>query len=195
MQTQVVHSWPAWTLGPRAAHAKFGGSTIIGGIASVDQRLRIIKSTFPDDLTSGHLWHEFGTNLGAYAPFNSKDAVTWFDLVKGIEAGYYPHVAALTVPAFGIPGVQNGALLSPDPTIARMYYDMHFDGIVKSKRLKAQGWGLGVYISWPAWDSRRMYHDKNPHSARRMGPACQRMGHDLQRGHRDASEGKHRHRP
>ena len=47
MDTQIRHSWPSWTLGTRAAHAKFGGGVILGGIAPVDKRLRLIKNPSP----------------------------------------------------------------------------------------------------------------------------------------------------
>jgi hypothetical protein len=145
-------------LGTRAAHAKFGGGVIIGGIAPVDERLRLIKKSFPNDLTSGHLWHEVGTTLSDYQAYNSKDAVAWDALVKGIESGAYPRIAALTVPAFGIPGVQNGAATSPDPAIRKMYFNMHVDSICKTQWLKSKGLGEGIYIWWPAWDSQRKYH-------------------------------------
>ncbi len=158
MDTKIRHSWPSWTLGPRAAHPKFGGGMVMGGIASLDERLRLIKKTFPDDLTSGHLWHEVGTTLGAYTSYNSKDSVPWKALVDGVTAGVYPRVAALTVPAFGIPGVQDGAALSPDPTIRQMYFNMHVDSILKTQWLKAHGLGEGIYIWWPAWDAQRKYH-------------------------------------
>jgi hypothetical protein len=158
MDNHVRHSWPSWTLGARAAHAKFGGGVIIGGIGPVDERLRLIKKSFPNDLTSGHLWHEFGTTIGAYQSHNSKDSVAWDALVKGIESGAYPHIAALTVPAFGIPGVQNGAATNPDPAMRKMYFDMHVDSISKTQWLKSRGLGEGIYIWWPAWDSQRKYH-------------------------------------
>jgi hypothetical protein len=158
MDTQIRHSWPSWTLGTRAAHAKFGGSVILGGIAPVDKRLRLIKKSFPNDLTSGHLWHEIGTTLGGYKSHNSKDSVAWDAFVKGVDSGAYPRVAALTVPAFGIPGVQNGAATSPDPALRKMYFDMHVDSICKTQWLKSKGLGEGIYIWWPAWDSQRKYH-------------------------------------
>jgi hypothetical protein len=157
MDNQILHSWPSWTLGPRAAHAKFGGGVIIGGIASVDKRLRLIKEAFPDDLTSGHLWHEIKTTL-PYKKYNSRQAVSWQDLIDGIDSRIYPRIAALTVPAFGIPGVQDGAALSPNPDICKMYSDMHVDAMFKTKWLKFQGLGEGVCIWWPAWDSQRKYH-------------------------------------
>ncbi len=155
-----LHSWPSWTLGPRAAHPKFGGSTIVGGITRVDERLRLIKRAFPNDLTSAHLWHEVGTNLAAYAPFNSPNAVSWADFVLGIESGEYPKVAALTVPAFGLPSVHCGALLNPDSSVSEMYETMHVNAIVKTQLLKARDLGLGICIWWPAWDSKRQYHGK-----------------------------------
>jgi hypothetical protein len=158
MDTQIRHSWPSWTLGAKAAHPKFGGGVIIGGIASVDARLRLIKKSFPNDLTSGHLWHEIGTTLGDYKSYNNKDAVAWDALVKGVESGVYPRIAALTVPAFGIPGVQNGAALNPDAKFRQMYFNMHVDSIFKTQWLKARGLGEGIYIWWPAWDSQRKYH-------------------------------------
>lgn len=156
-----MHSWPAWALGPRSAHPKFGGSITIGGIARVDTRLQVIKSNFPDDLTSCHLLHELMED-GDYAQFNNPNAISWPDLVRGIEEGRYPRIAALTVPAFGIPGVENGALLSPNKDIADMYYNMHVTSILKTKWLKQQNLGEGVYIWWPAFDSQRKYHGANP---------------------------------
>jgi hypothetical protein len=161
MASQIRHSWPSWTLGTRAAHPKFGGGVIIGGIAPVDERLRLIKKSFPNDYTSGHLWHEIGTTLGAYQCYNSPDSVSWDGLVKGVESGAYPHIAALTVPAFGIPGVQNGAATSPDPTMRQMYFNMHVDSICKTQWLKSKGLGEGIYIWWPAWDSQRKFHGES----------------------------------
>jgi hypothetical protein len=155
-----VHSWPSWTIGPKAAHAKFGGNMILGGIASVDKRLRLINESFPHDLTSGHFWLEIRTELRGYKHLNNKNAIYWEELVNGIDRGFYPRIAALTVPAFGIPGVEDGAALSPDPAIRKMYRKMHVDAIVKTKWLKANGLGEGVCIWWPAWDSKRMYHGK-----------------------------------
>jgi hypothetical protein len=155
---QIRHSWPAWTLGPRAAHPKFGGGVIIGGIPSVDERLRLIKKSFPDDLTSGHLWHEFGATIRGYKHLNNRNSVSFKDLVDGIQFDDYSHIAALTVPAFGIPGVQNGAATSPDPAVREMYFKMHVDSICKTQRLKSEGLGEGIYIWWPAWDSQRKYH-------------------------------------
>ncbi len=158
MDNQICHSSPTWIWGPKSVNSKFGGGIISGGYASVDERLRLIKREFPEDLTSGHFLHEIQTDIDGLKHFNNKNAISWKGLVDGINRGIYPSIAALTVPAFGIKGVEDGALLSPNPAICEMYFRLHVDSIVKTSWLKQEGFGRAIHIVWPAWDSQRMNH-------------------------------------
>lgn len=151
----LLHSCPSWALGLRAAHAKFGGNVIIGGIGPVEDRIRAIAHEFSEDLTSFHLLHELRTECGAYKPYNSPYAISWDGLLSGVRKGSFPRVAAITAPAFGLPGIEGGAILSEDLTIRQMAYDLHKEAIEKSMYLKGETWGEGVVIWWPAWDSER----------------------------------------
>lgn len=154
----MKHSFPSWALGPRSAHPKFGGGVIIGGIEKVADRLIAIKDNFPEDLTSFHLLHELKTDIEEYAHLNSPNAISFKDLVAGIECGKYPRVAALTVPAFGIPGVENGSILSLDEEVAERARKLHIEAIEKAYELTLSDLGEGIVIWWPAFDSKSEYH-------------------------------------
>ncbi len=160
MSSQLVHSWPVWTLGPRSAHPKFGGNVILGGIKKVKDRLIVIHENFPDDLSSLHIPHELRTLNPAYRAFNSPLAIGWKNLVAGIRDGYYPEIAGVTAAMFGWKGVENGALLSEDNKVKQMAIDWQIEAIERSQYLKAEGLGKGIVIWWPAWDSFRQYHGK-----------------------------------
>jgi hypothetical protein len=80
--------------------------------------------------------------------------------LEGIEEGNYPRIAALTAPAFGWPGVEDGALLNENPSIVEMVKALHVEAIIKSKHLKSKGLGEGLAIWWLAFDSERLNHGK-----------------------------------
>jgi|GEM_PF-1733142 len=161
---KVTHSCPAWVAGLRPAHPKFGGGVTIGGLDYVEERLFAIREEFPHDLTSLHLLHEMRTETTNYSALNNPHAIGWPKLVEGIREGRYPRVAALTAPAFGWPGVEHGAILSPDPKIRAIARDLHLETIEKAAFLKAEGLGEGIVIVWPAFDSHRVHRLPTPFS-------------------------------
>lgn len=153
MAKKIIHSVPAWALGLRSAHPKFGGDAILGGIEKVEDRLIAIKKNWPDALTSGHTVHEIKTNLsGDMAMFNSPNAIEWDDLIAGIRDDRFPRIAAITAPAFGYPTAHLGSILGPDYS-QEIAYLMHLEAIQRSTYLKEQGLGEGIVIWWPAFDS------------------------------------------
>ncbi|MEK9180719.1 MAG: hypothetical protein AAB871_00610 [Patescibacteria group bacterium] len=149
-----IHVCPSWIAGPRSAHSKFGGGVVIGGIKRVEDRLLAIKERFPNDRSSGHVFHEVAYGDPVYAHLNNPNAISFADLLKGMEAGKYPLWSAMTSPAFGLPGVENGAILNPNPEIVAIAHYGHTTAIRWSKLLKKLGLGLGHTIWWPAFDSR-----------------------------------------
>lgn len=153
-QSTWLHVCPSWTAGPRSAHPKFGSGVIIGGIPKVEDRLLAIRERFPIDRSSGHIFHEVACDNPAYASLNSPNAISFEQLAKGMEADRYPLWSAMTSPAFGLPGVENGAILNPDPKIVAIARYGHTTAIKWSKLLKDHGLGLGHTIWWPAFDSR-----------------------------------------
>lgn len=80
-------------------------------------------------------------------------AISWEDLLDGIHAGKYPKVAALTAPAFGLPGSHMGSILSLDPAAVTMARAHHIEVLERTAYLKEEGLGLGVAIWWPAFDA------------------------------------------
>lgn len=150
----VEHSCPLWVLGPRTAHPKFGGSTPINGYDMVEDRCDVINDMFPGDLTSGHLLHEIATGLGAYAGWNSPNAISQQDLIQVCQNG----IAAITAPAFGLPIFTDGALLNTDASIQQMAANLHAEAIMLSRSMLSDGIGKGVTLWWPAFDSMRDYH-------------------------------------
>lgn len=150
MAKKIIHSVPAWTLGPRSAHPKFGGSAILGGIEKVEDRLVAIKKAWPDALTSGHTVHEIVTNVSDMQQFNSRNAIEWSTLINGIEKDKFPRIAAITAPAFGYATAHLGSILGPNKETA---YLMHLEAITRAKYLKQFGYGEGIMIWWPAFDS------------------------------------------
>jgi hypothetical protein len=149
----LIHSCPAWVLGPKSLHPKFGGGIVANGYGQVEVRLLEIAKNFPGDLTSMHLLHELKTTQRTYAKFNNPNAISWKSLLNGIENGIFPQVAALTAPAFGLPGIGQGSILSPNEEIARMAFKMHKEAIVKSMDLRKRKMGKGIVLWWPAFDS------------------------------------------
>ncbi|MEI7792188.1 MAG: hypothetical protein WCI57_01725 [Candidatus Berkelbacteria bacterium] len=150
MAKKILHSVPAWTLGPRAAHPKFGGGVMLSGIEKVEDRLIAIKKAWPDALTSGHTVHEIVTNVSGMEQYNSPNAIEWHNLISGIESGKFPRIAAITAPAFGYATAHLGSILGPNKDTA---YLMHLEAITRAKYLKQFGYGEGIVIWWPAFDS------------------------------------------
>jgi len=149
---EIVHSCPAWILGPRSAHPKFAANVpAFGGIAQVESRLAAIAEYFPGDLTSLHVCHEVKSNL--YPELNSPDAIDQQALIEGIDTGCYPRVAAITAPAFGHVSLLDGALLSRDQLIVQRSIDLHLEAIDLARTLKDEGLGEGVVLWWPAFDA------------------------------------------
>ncbi len=159
-----VHSIPTWTMGPRGANPKFQAGVELAGIASVADRMTAITElsnkikTAGDRplLTSAHILHEIRSSNPKYRRFNSPNAITFRDLTRGIKRGDFPHILAVTAPAFGFPGVERGAILSSDPKKVQMARDLHTEAIERAQELKEMGLGKGVVIWWPAFDSRRL---------------------------------------
>ncbi len=159
-----VHSIPTWTMGPRGANPKFQSGVELAGIASVADRMTAITELSSNIktagerplLTSAHILHEIKSPNPKYRRFNSPNAITFGDLTKGIKRGDFPHILAVTAPAFGFPGVERGAILSSDPKKVQMAKDLHIEAIKRAKELKEMGLGEGIVIWWPAFDSRRL---------------------------------------
>lgn len=156
------HSIPTWTMGPRGANFKFQAGVVLAGIPKVSDRLatitrlsRRIKTLDGEPLlTSLHLLHELKTANLRYKKYNSPNAISMEELIAGISSGRYPRILAITAPAFGFKGVENGAILSPDPDMVRMARDLHSEAIDVARTLAIEGMGNGVVIWWPAFDSR-----------------------------------------
>lgn len=154
-QVEVIHSCPAWTQSPRSPHGKFGGNTLTGGFESVADRLRAIKRAFPNDRTSLHSGHELVTEVFEH---NNPGAITFGDLNRGMDNGDYPGLVIITAPAFGWPGVQQGAILNADAAIRQTVHDLHKEAIVRTQELRGLGYELEDPIWWPAWDGRSHAH-------------------------------------
>ncbi len=160
---KMVHSVPAWTLGPRAANPKFGGNVILNGIPMVEDRLLAIPpfskklGLFGDEalLTSGHILHEFKTSIPALRRHNSADAISQRDLKAGIKAGRFPRILAITAPQFGFKGAERGGMIS-SRIDADMAFSLHSEAIELAMELKELGFGEGFCIWWPAFTSRSL---------------------------------------
>lgn len=107
-------------------------------------------------LTSVHILHELKTPNPRYRRFNNPNAVTFRELAAGIKRGDFPHILAVTAPAFGFVGVEHGAILSSDPKKVQMAKDLHTEVIERAQELQSQGLGKGVVIWWPGFDSQRL---------------------------------------
>lgn len=152
---KVTHCAPAWTFGPRPLHPKFGGGKMVGGIARVEQRLKTIKQHFPDDLSSGHVFHEVRAD-GPYERFNSPDAISFKYLCAGIAEGRFPDWSVITSPAFGT-GILSGMILNPHPEIVEISKWGHRHAILWSRVLAKKGLGAGLNVWWPGFDSRAAF--------------------------------------
>ena len=115
-RSTFIHVCASWTAGPRSAHPKFGGGIVIGGIPRVEDRLLAIKQRFSNVRSSGHNFLEIRLN-GQYERHNSPTAISYGWLREGIRNEIFPLWSCFTNPAFGIAGVENGAILSDDPAI------------------------------------------------------------------------------
>jgi hypothetical protein len=147
-----THVCPAWIAGLRKAHPKFGGDVVLNGIARVEDRLRLIHERFPDDRSSGHVWHEIRFD-GLYESHNATGAISTEWLINGITENLFPKWSAVTSPAFGLNGVENGAILNPDLAIVEMATAGNDFGLKLAAILAENGIGCGHYIWWPAFDS------------------------------------------
>lgn len=151
-----THCFPAWVAGPRSLHPKFGGGVIVGGIEEVEDRLVAIKKRFPDDLSSGHVFHEVGVAINdkafAHSGYSSPNAISFSRLKDGIAKGKYPKWSAMTAPAFGL-GIPDGMILNPDLQYVEMAEGAHRQAIIWSRELAQAGLGRGYNIWWPAFDS------------------------------------------
>ena len=159
-----IHSVPAWTLGPRAANAKFGGNIVLNGIPDVQDRLLAITQ-FSRSLgmageyallTSGHLMLEIKTRIPRLKKFNADGAISVKDLKAGIRAGMFPRILAITAPQFGFKGAERGGMISEDTVDEDMAFDLHVEAIELATELKEQDMGEGVTIWWPAFTSRSL---------------------------------------
>jgi len=158
---KFVHSIPAWTMGPRSANPKFQTGIILNGIPLVEDRLLALmrlnaKLETRDEqplLTSVHVLHEVKTRNPRLARYNSPSAIHPDKLMSGIRRGKFPRILAVTAPAFGFKGAQNGGILADDNTMA---IELHREALSLAERLKDEGLGEGVVIWWPSFDSRRM---------------------------------------
>jgi len=150
---KYVHCCPAWTLGPRQTHPKFGGGIIVGGINLVADRLIAIHEKFPDDFSSGHNFLEVRLD-GVYESCNKPEATSCGWLCSGIEEKMFPKWSAFTSPAFALPGIENGAILNENPDIVSRAKAGHIAAIKRSWKFKKKNIGLGHTIWWPARDSR-----------------------------------------
>ena len=151
------HSCPAWTMGPRTAHPKFGGGVKLAGIELVKDRLTQLHERFPDDYSSGHNLLEVAMSGQDFAEFNSPNAINFYDLVAGIEEGKFPTWSAFTHPAFGLKGVEAGVILGENQTLKRLALVGHQEAMRRSRVLKEKGIGEGYSIWWPAFDSRNRF--------------------------------------
>lgn len=160
---EIQHSLPTWIFSPRGANPKFQAGIVLAGLPYVRDRLLAVQklngrlktiSGLPL-LTSGHVLHEVKTRIRKYQRFNSPFAITQRELKAGISRGDYPRIAAVTAPAFGIPGVERGTILSSDRRKVQMAKDLHTEAIDLSQELKDDGLGEGITICWPAFDSGR----------------------------------------
>lgn len=156
--SQWLHVFDSWSAGQRKSHHKFG-KDILCGIGSLDRRLRRIHECFPEALTSMHLFHELRWDGGSWEDYNSPDAIGYFRLRRGIEESVYPKISALTFPAFGWRGTENGVILNPDPKIAEIGRLGHRQVMAWSREIKAGGLGLGHNI-W--WDGEDMHKSRGP---------------------------------
>ncbi len=147
-----THVCPAWIAGLRKAHPKFGGEVILSGIPRIEDRLRLIHELFPDDLSSGHIWHEIRFD-GDYERHNAPGTISPKLLLEGVSSNLFPKWSAVTSPAFGLKGVENGAILNPNQSIVSMALAGHKFGLELTRRIYDAKLGRGHYIWWPAFDS------------------------------------------
>jgi hypothetical protein len=148
---KFFHSCPSWILGLRPADFKFS-TGIISGIKMVEDRLLAIKASFPDDLTSFHVFLEclFGNSEA-----NSPDAIAWDALVKGVKEGIFPSLSAFTAPAFGFKGIESsGGILSDDSATVEVARQAHLEAMRRSAFFANLGLGKRISIFWPGWISR-----------------------------------------
>ena len=151
-------------MSPRGANPKFQAGVELAGIGPVADRMvaitglsdRIKTADGQPLLTSVHVLHEMKSAIRKYQRSNNPDAVTFKQLTSGIRRGDFPHILAVTAPAFGLPGVEHGAILSSDPRKVQMAKDLHTEAIERARELKEMDLGQGVVIWWPAFDSRRL---------------------------------------
>jgi hypothetical protein len=148
-------------MGPRSANPKFQAGVTLNGIPLVEDRLRALmflnaKLETRDGqplLTSVHVLHEVKTRNPSLARYNSPSAIHPDKLMSGIRRGKFPRILAVTAPAFGFKGAQNGGILAEDDTMA---FELHEEALNLAEKLKEDGLGEGVVIWWPSFDSRRM---------------------------------------
>lgn len=162
-QNRLVHSVPTWICGPRPANAKFGGGDPNAGRLNVSDRLAGIKelSTKLEQggviqhplLSSFHVGLEVLSDVEGAGVVNKEHAISYDSLRRGIRDGICPRVLALTAPAFGFPGVEQGSVFSPDASRVELAFRMHQEGLRRTVELASEGLGEGRYIWWPAFDS------------------------------------------
>jgi hypothetical protein len=166
---KITHSIPAWILGERKVHPKFGGG-IVAGIPQVKNRLLAIKKNFPNDLSSGHVFLEIGVN-GKYAGLNKPGIINCDTLFIGIERGFFPKWSAMTAPAFALDGAELGSILNEDAAVRERARWAHLAAIKWSRKLKKDDLGEGISIWWPAFDgelNRGPLSELNRQKAREM---------------------------
>jgi hypothetical protein len=169
MAQKITHSCPAWILGRRKVHPKFGGNEV-AGIFKVQKRLSTIKECFSNDLSSGHVFLEIGVN-GKYAVLNKPGIINCNTLFSGIVSGIFPKWSAMTAPAFGLDGAELGSILNEDPAVRARALWAHLTAMRWSRQLKRDGMGEGISIWWPAFDTktnRGPLSRLNPQKARQM---------------------------
>lgn len=158
---EKIHSGPTWLFGDgRSANAKFGAGNPKLGDHLVQDRLFRIKDISTTLLangvisselaTSGHTGLEFRSSIPD-CPANRSASITFNDLMIQIRLNQIPKINAITAPAFGYPGAETGAMLSPNAQDREMAKAMHLEALQMSKTLKDEGLGYGRCIWWPAF--------------------------------------------
>lgn len=144
---------PAWALGLRKFHPKFGGDEC-AGIKYVLDRLLETKRRYPNDFTAGHVFLEFAVDEASeYARFNSPYAIPFAEYLDGVGEERYPHCSSIPSPAFGNSVFRNGAILSSDPEVRKIARFGHGQMIEWNSLLVSRGFGQGHNIWWPGQDS------------------------------------------
>jgi hypothetical protein len=148
------------------------GNPTAGGFATMAEALRAVArlnrelkgSHGIEFAVSGHWWHEILVNgcdhavaraVNHSACFNNNRSIGLNPWMMGVKTGDFAPIGRIIPPGFGIPGADNGAFISPDPSRRELARNMMVLSFAASEMVKRNQCGMGNVIYWTGPDGIR----------------------------------------